>query len=66
MQHLSFKRAWELELFTLERRRLQGDLAVAFQLQKAAYKKTGEEFSHRHVEEGQGETTLNWKSVGLV
>ena len=48
MEHLSYEdRLRELGLFSLEKRRLQGDLSAAFQYLKGAYKKVREELLTR-------------------
>jgi len=53
LEHLSCEeRLRELGLFSLEKRRLQGDLIVAFQYLKEAYKQEGERLFVR-VESGR-------------
>ena len=48
MEHLSYKdRLKELELFSLEKRRLQGDLIAAFQYLKGSYRKEGNKLFSR-------------------
>ena len=59
LEHLSYeKRLRELGLFSLEKRRLWGDLIVAFQKLKGVYKQEGKQL-FTWIERGQGEMVLN-------
>ncbi|RMC00577.1 hypothetical protein DUI87_23193 [Hirundo rustica rustica] len=60
MEHLSYKeRLRELELFSLEKRRLWGDLIVAFQYLKGAHKKDGDKLYTRTCDDRTREITSN-------
>jgi len=47
MEHIYEERLKQLVLFSLEKRRLWGDLLVAFQYLKGAYKKDGDKLFSR-------------------
>lgn len=55
----------ELRPFSLEKRRLLGDLMTAFQYQKRSYRKAGEGLFIRVHSDRMREMSLNWTSVDL-
>jgi len=60
LEHLSYKeKLRKLGLFRLEKRRLRGDLIVAFQYLKGAYKQEGEWLFNRVEVIVQGGMVLN-------
>ena len=60
LEHLPYEdRLMELGLFSLEKRRLQGDLIAAFQYLKGAYKQEGSKLFERVDNSRQGGTVLS-------
>jgi len=66
LEHLSYEeRLRELGLFSLEKRRLQGDMTVVFQYLKGAYKQEGIRLFTRWIGIDQGGMVLNRNEGGL-
>ncbi|KGL90059.1 hypothetical protein N301_03966, partial [Charadrius vociferus] len=66
LEHLSYEeRLRELGLFSLEKRRLQGDLIVAFQYLKGAYKRAGEVLFNRICSDRVRENSFKLEEGGF-
>ena len=60
LEHLSYgERLKELELLSLEKRRLQRDFITIFQFLKGAYKQEGDDFLHSLIKIGHEGIALN-------
>ena len=66
LEHLPYEeRLRELGLFSLEKRRLQRDLIVAFQFLMGVYKQEGQWLFTRVDSDRTGGMVLNWDRGGL-
>ena len=67
MEHLSYEeRLRELGLFSLEKRRLQGDLIAAFQYLKGSYRKEEDRLFSRICPDTVRENDFNLKEVTFI
>jgi len=63
---LSKERLKELDLFSLEKRRLRGDLMTVFQYLKGSYKEDGGALSTRKIKGGQMATGTRYTGRGFI
>ena len=65
LEHFYEERLRGLGLFSLEKRKLPGNLITAFQYLKESYKKNEDKLFAGHIVIRQGVIVLNGKKVGL-